>query len=145
MKILLLIFILTGFLGANDFEKGFSKLSTEQMAEVLAQMIGKQLPRRLDEITVAKETFFNDKTYGMKKYLIPKNKKVAKDFKPYLVSKLYEKQSFYDFMKKSEVFNMCKSNLIRIFLHNNGQVKIDYYNQEEEKILFILLNKKDCK
>ena len=59
MKILLSILILTSFLMANDFEKGFSKLSTEQMAELLAQMIGKQLPRRLDEITIAKETFFN--------------------------------------------------------------------------------------
>jgi hypothetical protein len=137
--------ILSIFFISNDFEKGFSKLSTEQMAEVLAEMIGKQLPRRLDEITVAKETFFNGKTYGMKKYLIPQNKKVEKDFKPYLISKLYEKQSFYDFMKRSEVFNMCKSRLIQMFLNNNGQVKIDYYNQEEENILFILLNKKDCR
>ncbi|KAB7884688.1 hypothetical protein [Poseidonibacter ostreae] len=145
MKILLSILLVTSFLSANDFEKGFSKLSTEQMAEVLAQMIGKQLPRRLDEITVAKETFFDGKIYGMKKYLIPENKQVAKDFKPYLVSKLYEKQSFYEFMKRSEVSNMCKSNLIRMFLNNKGQVKVDYYNQEEENILFILLNKKDCK
>lgn len=145
MKILLSILLLTSLLSANNFEKGFSKLSTEQMAEVLAQMIGEQLPRRLDEITIAKETFFEGKTYGIKKYLIPENKKVAEDFKPYLVSKLYEKQSFYEFMKKSEVTNMCKSNLIRIFLYNEGQVKIDYYNQEEENILFILLNKKDCK
>lgn len=145
MRILLSILLITGFLSANNLEKGFSKLSTEQMAEVLAQMIGKQLPRRLDEITVAKETYFDAKTYGIRKYLIPQNKQVAKDFKPYLVPKLYEKQSFYEFMKRSEVSNMCKSNLIRMFLNNKGQVKIDYYNQEEENILFILLNKKDCK
>ncbi|APW66857.1 MULTISPECIES: hypothetical protein [Arcobacteraceae] len=145
MKILVYIFILLSFLNANNLEKGFDKLSTEQMAEVLAQMIGKQLPRRLDEITVAKETFFEGKTYGMKKYLIPENKKVAEDFKPYLVAKLYAKQSFYEYMKRSEVTNMCKSNLIRVFLNKNGKVRIDYYNQEEENILFILLNRNDCK
>jgi hypothetical protein len=145
MKFLLSILMIIRFLSDNNFEKGFSKLSTEQMAEVLKEMIGKELPRRLDEITVAKETFSQGKIYGMKKYLIPQNKKVAKDFKPYLVSKLYEKQSFYDFMKRSEVANMCKSRLIKMFLYNNGQVKINYYNQEEENILFVLLNKKDCK
>jgi len=133
MKILVYIFILLSFLNANNLEKGFDKLSTEQMAEVLAQMIGKQLPRRLDEITVAKETFFEGKTYGMKKYLIPENKKVAEDFKP------------YEYMKRSEVTNMCKSNLIRVFLNKNGKVRIDYYNKEEENILFILLNRNDCK
>lgn len=145
MRVLIYIFILTSFLNANNLQKGFSKLSTEQMAEVLSQMIGKQLPRRLDNITVAKETFFEGKTYGIKKYLIPKNKKVAKTLNPSLVAKLYEKQSFYDFMKKSEIANMCKSNLIRIFLNKKGKLRIDYYNQDEENVLFILLNKKDCK
>lgn len=145
MKFLVCIFILMSFLNANNLEKGFNKLTTEQMAEVLAQMIGKQLPMRLDEITVAKETFFEGRTYGMKKYLLPENKQVAKDFKPYLVQKLYEKQSFYNFIKKNEVQSMCKSNLIRTFLNKNGIVRIDYYNQEEENILFVLLNKSDCK
>jgi len=145
MRILIYIFILASFLHANNLEKGFSKLSTEQMAEVLANMVAKQLPTRLDEITVAKETFFEGKIYGLKKYLIPQNEEVAKDFKPYLVSKLYEKQAFYDLMKNNEIINMCKSNLIRIFLNKNGIVKVDYYNEEEENILFVLLNKGDCK
>ncbi|WP_121628407.1 hypothetical protein [Poseidonibacter antarcticus] len=145
MRILVCIFILTTLLNANNLEKGFSKLNTEQMAEVLAKMINKQLPIRLDEITVAKETFFEGKTYGLRKYFIPENEKVAKDFRPYLTSELYEKQSFYNLMKKSEVTNMCKSNLVRIFLNKSGIVRVDYYNEDEENVLFILLNKNDCK
>jgi len=145
MRFLIALALVFTFSNAKNIEKSFNKLSTVEMAKVLAAMVGGVLPKRLDEITVAKETFYEGSTYGLKKFIIPKDAKVRKDFKPYLVVKLYEKQSFYDYMKKSEVKNMCKSNLVRLFLNKGGKVRVDYYNEEEENILFIYLNKEDCK
>lgn len=145
MKLIISILLLSSLLSANKIEESFNKLKTEEMAKVLAKIIGSALPKRLDEITVVKSTYYEAKMYGIKKYIIPKNNKIKEAFKPYLVPKLYEKQSFYEYMKNSEIKNMCKSRVIRLFLNKNGIVKIDYYNQEEENILYILLNKEDCK
>lgn len=145
MRIFICLTILSIFINAQNIENDFNKLNVEDFAKIISKITGKALPKRLDNITIAKSTYYEKNIYGIKKYIVPLNEKVRENFKPYLVSKLYEKQSFYDQMKSNEVQNICKSKLLRLFLNKNGIVKIDYYNEEEESILFILLKKEDCK
>ena len=144
MKYIVLTLMLFNFLNAQDMKDKINKLTVDEMAKFISNTVGKKLPKRLDDITIAKETSFDRNTYKLKKYIMPKDEKARRKFKPYLDQALYEQQKFYDFVKSNELKNICNSTLLRLFLNKGGIVKIDYHNFEEENILFILIKNDDC-
>ena len=145
MKYIVLLFILGSFLNAQNMDEEIRKMTSQDMAKFISNVVGSKLPKRLDDITIAKGTSYSKNTYELKKYIIPKDEQAKAKYKLYLDQSLYEQQKFYDFVKSNELKNICSSTLLRIFLHKGGIVKIDYHNFEEENILFVLIKNEDCK
>jgi hypothetical protein len=144
MKYIVLVFVLCSFLNAQNMNEKIQEMTAEDMAKFISNIVGSKLPKRLDDITIAKGTSYNRNTYELKKYITPKDEQAKVKYRAYLEQSLYEQQKFYDFVKSNELKNICNSTLLRVFLHKGGIVKIDYHNFEEENILFVLIKNKDC-